>query len=194
MRVISGSARGKTLLSVPGDTTRPILDRVKKPLFDILRPTIEGTLWLDLFAGSGGVGIEALSEGAGHCTFTDLEPKAVVTIKKNLENTGLSTKAEVYNSDAFQFLRRAKKAYDYIYVAPPQYKGLWSEAMMNIAERTHLLSPRGRVIVQIDPKEYEELSLNTLQKIEERKYGKTLLVFYASKMSQAVIAEESNIQ
>lgn len=183
MRVISGSARGKALLSVPGDTTRPILDRVKKPLFDILRPTIEGTSWLDLFAGSGGVGIEALSEGAGHCTFVDLEPKAVATIKKNLDNTGLIERAEVYNSDAFQFLRRARRTYDYIYVAPPQYKGLWSEAMMNIAERTHLLSPHGRVIIQIDPKEYEELSLNTLQKIEERKYGKTLLAFWSKKES-----------
>ncbi len=185
MRVISGSARGKTLLAVPGDTTRPILDRVKKPLFDILRPTIEGTSWLDLFAGSGGVGIEALSEGAGHCTFVDLEPKAVTTIKKNLEGTALSAKAEVYNSDAFQFLRRAKRTYDYIYVAPPQYKGLWSEAMTNIAERTHLLAPNGRIIVQIDPKEYEELSLNTLQKIEERKYGKTLLAFYCHKAPES---------
>lgn len=181
MRVITGTARGRNLLAVPGDTTRPILDRVKKPLFDILRPDIPGSSWLDLFAGSGGVGIEALSEGAAHCTFVDLEPKAITTIKKNLENTELADKAEVYNSDAFQFLRRARRAYDFIYVAPPQYKGLWNEILYGIAERTPLLTATGQVIVQIDPKEYQELNIETLAKADERKYGKTLLIFYKKK-------------
>jgi len=179
MRVISGSAKGRKLLAVPGTTTRPILDRAKKPLFDILRPTLAETSWLDLFAGSGGVGIEALSEGAAHCTFVDLEQKAIKTIKDNLQNTGFLDQSEVFHSDAFQFLRRARKSYDVIYVAPPQYKGLWSEILRAIAERPQLLSKQGRVIIQIDPKEKEELSLNTLSLIDERSYGKTLFLFYS---------------
>ena len=80
MRVVGGSARGATLLLVPGDGTRPILDRVKTALFDILRPRISGAVMLDLFGGSGSVGIEALSQGAAHCTFIERGHKAVATI------------------------------------------------------------------------------------------------------------------
>ncbi len=178
MRVIGGTARGRSLLAVPGDTTRPILDRVKKPLFDILRPQITEMVVLDLFAGSGSVGIEALSEGASFCTFVDLEPKAVSVIKKNIENTDFSKQSEVFNSDAFQFLRRAKKTYDLIYVAPPQYKGIWIEALRAISERSHLLSNTGLVIAQIDPKEYEKLNFSTFTEVSARKYGKTLLLFF----------------
>ncbi len=178
MRVIGGTARGTNLRAVPGNTTRPILDRVKKPLFDILRPRIANTVFLDLFAGSGGVGIEALSEGASFCTFNDLESAAVATIKTNLKNTHFESKAEVYNIDAFQYLKKAKKNYDIIYIAPPQYKGIWLEVLKTLAERPQLLNDGGLVIAQIDPKEYEELSSSTLFEFDQRKYGKTLLVFY----------------
>jgi 16S rRNA (guanine(966)-N(2))-methyltransferase RsmD len=93
MRVIAGTAKGRKLLAVPGDGTRPILDRVKTPLFDILRPEIQGARVLDLFAGSGAVGIEALSQGAAHCTFLDLSRPAIDTIKANLETTGFVANA-----------------------------------------------------------------------------------------------------
>ena len=93
MRVVGGSARGANLLLVPGDGTRPILDRVKTALFDILRPRIEGMVMLDLFGGSGSVGIEALSQGAEHCTFIERGHKAVATIKRNLELTGLADRS-----------------------------------------------------------------------------------------------------
>ena len=101
MRVVAGSARGKKLFVVPGQGTRPILDRVKTSLFDILRPRIPGMNMLDLFAGSGSVGIEALSQGAAHCTFIDLGHKAIATIKRNLASTGFSDRAEVRQADAF---------------------------------------------------------------------------------------------
>lgn len=179
MRVVSGSARGTTLLPVPGETTRPILDRVKTALFDILRPEIEDTTWLDLFAGSGSVGIEALSQGARHCTFLDLEKKAVETIQKNLKATRLSEKATVQWLDAFKFLRKSTHSFDFIYIAPPQYKSLWTEAMFHIAERPHLLSPNSKIIVQIDPSEYEALNLTKIEESQQRKYGNTLLVFYS---------------
>ncbi|MCB9029776.1 MAG: 16S rRNA (guanine(966)-N(2))-methyltransferase RsmD [Deltaproteobacteria bacterium] len=178
MRIVAGSAKGKKLLSVPGDTTRPILDRVRTSLFDILRPEIEGIKILDLFAGSGSVGIEALSQGAAHCTFLDLEKKAIEVINKNLEATNLTAKASVHHQDAFKFLKRTEENYDLIYVAPPQYKGLWEEAMRSIAERPSLVKAGGKIIVQIDPKEYEELKLTHFKASSERKYGNTLLIFF----------------
>lgn len=179
MRVIGGTARGRPLKSVPGDSTRPILDRVKTPLFDMLRPQLPGMAILDLFGGTGAVGIEALSQGAHHCVFLDTNAKAVATIKDNLETTQLTEKAEVRHTDAFIYLRNTSKKFDLIYVAPPQFKGLWIEAMRIIAERPHLLTPDGQVIVQIDPTEYEPLDLQTLSEVRQKKYGNTVLVFYA---------------
>ena len=108
MRVVSGSARGIQLEAVPGDTTRPILDRVKTALFDTIRPEIQGIKMLDLFGGSGSVGIEALSQGARHCTFLDLASAAVRTIENNLKKCKLSSSAIVQKTDAFGFLKRSK--------------------------------------------------------------------------------------
>ena len=181
MRVVGGSARGTNLKSVPGDTTRPILDRVKTPLFDILRPTLAETVWLDLFGGSGSVGIEALSQGATHATFLDLSPVAVKIIRENLQATHLSDQSEVRQTDAFTYLKNTKKSFDVIFVAPPQYKGLWTEALRTIAERPHLLNSGGSVIAQIDPKEYEANGFESLSETSQRKYGNTLLVFYEKR-------------
>lgn len=178
MRVISGTAKGRTLKAVPGDSTRPILDRVKVPLFDILRAHIPSANVLDLFGGTGQIGIEALSQGASHCVFIDTNARAVATIKENLETTKLGNQAEVRHTDAFVYLKNCAKSFDLIFVAPPQYKGLWIEAMRMIAERPHLLNPGGQVIAQIDPKEYEALALETLEETSQRKYGNTVFVFY----------------
>ena len=189
MRVVGGSARGKQLLVVPGKGTRPILDRVKTALFDILRPRISGMRLLDLFAGSGSVGIEALSQGAAHCTFIDLGRDAIATVKKNLESTGFSGSAVVRQTSALDFLKTAAGPFDLIYIAPPQYKNLWVEAMRVLAARPELLTlPQadgeddecpGLAIVQIDPREYESLhDLGGLREVRQKRYGNTLLVFY----------------
>jgi 16S rRNA (guanine(966)-N(2))-methyltransferase RsmD len=188
MRVVGGSEKGKKLLVVPGRGTRPIMDRVKTSLFDILRPRLEGMAMLDLFAGSGSVGIEALSQGAGSCTFIDLGREAVATIRKNLAATRLSDRARVLQIDAFDFLKRTTDSFDLIYVAPPQYKNLWAEAIRRIDERPELLRsapaqgdeerPHGLVIAQIHPKEYHSLELVALHEIRQKTYGNTLLVFF----------------
>ena len=182
MRVVSGKAKGTPLRSVPGDSTRPILDRVKAALFDVLRPELNGTAWLDLFGGSGAVGIEALSQGAHSCIFTEINQAACSTIKENLEATKLGELAKVQKRDAFQYLKNANNDFDFIYVAPPQYKNLWVEAMHSLAERPHLLRDGGQIIVQIDPSEYEALSLNSIAERSQRRYGKTLLVFYEKSL------------
>jgi 16S rRNA (guanine966-N2)-methyltransferase len=188
MRVVGGSARGARLLLVPGDGTRPVLDRVKTALFDILRPRIGGMVMLDLFAGSGSVGIEALSQGAAHCTFIDRGHKAVATIKKNLESTGLGDRAEVLHTDALQYLKGTTKAFDLIYIAPPQYKGLWIEAMRLVAgalaapvwksAEDHEVHEPGIAIVQMDPREYESNDFGPIREVRQKRYGNTLLVFY----------------
>lgn len=179
MRVIGGTARGKKLLPVPGDSTRPILDRVKVPLFDILRPRLAGIRVLDLFAGTGQVGIEALSQGADECVFVDINNKAIDTIKKNLTETGLAERAEVRHTDAFSYLRACKSKFDLIFIAPPQYQALWLQALHAIAERPDILAADGLIVVQIDPKEYESLLASSFKESDSRKYGNSLLVFYS---------------
>ena len=188
--MVGGSAKGTTLSVVPGEGTRPILDRVKTALFDILRPRIEEVDVLDLFAGSGGVGIEALSQGAASCTFLDLGSRAVATIKKNLVATAFTERSEVRLVDALVYLRTTKKAFDLIYVAPPQYRKLWIQAVRLIDERPELLRFRDSsndgfagplIIVQIDPKEYESLDLASLSERRQKRYGNTLLVFFERK-------------
>jgi 16S rRNA (guanine(966)-N(2))-methyltransferase RsmD len=185
MRVVGGTARGKPLRLVPGKGTRPILDRVKTALFDILRPRIDGMRVLDLFAGSGSVGIEALSQGAAHCTFIDMGAQAIATVKQNLATTGFTDISLVQQTNALDFLRMTPRTYDLIYVAPPQYKNLWVDAMRILADRPGLLAVAGddntgpgMVIAQIDPKEYESLDLGELRETRQKRYGNTLLVFF----------------
>lgn len=165
---------------VPGDTTRPITDRVKESLFNLLGIEIYDCRFLDLFGGTGSVGIEALSRGAAFCRFIDKSSKAAGVIKDNLKLTKLASKAEVINMDAFKYLASVPDApFDYIYVAPPQYKEMWKTAMHLIDDHPEWMVDDAWVVVQIHPIEYEEpLTLKNLQLFDERKYGSTLLLFY----------------
>lgn len=182
MRVISGTARGRKLKKVPGDTTRPIMDRVKENLFNILGDYVPGSRWLDLFGGTGQVGIEALSRGAAHCTFVDSARLAVRTMQENLRHTDLYSHAKTIQGDAFSYLRRPNHTeFDVIYVAPPQYLGIWASILREINARPQLLTPEGIVIVQIDPKEYEEFTWQNLEQYDSRIYGNTRLDFYELK-------------
>jgi len=183
LRVIGGKARGRKLRSVPGESTRPITDRTKEALFNIIGGDIRGASFLDLFAGTGSVGIEALSRGAANACFLDLERSAVQTILGNLESTGLSRGTEVLRIDAFQYLARpANRSFDYIYIAPPQYKELWKRAMLSLDACPDWLSDDAWVVVQIHPKEYRALALQNLVEFDQRHYGSTLLVFYTRKV------------
>ncbi|MEN6410829.1 MAG: 16S rRNA (guanine(966)-N(2))-methyltransferase RsmD [Anaerolineaceae bacterium] len=178
-RVISGKARGLRLLDVPGDITRPITDRVKEALFNILGVDIEEATLLDLFGGTGAVGIEALSRGAAYVRINDMNRAAIEIIKKNLAFTRLESGANVTRSDAFSLIKMPPdRAFDYIYVAPPQYKGMWAQAMRELDANPGWLLDDGWIIVQIHPREYEALELNNFVQFDERKYGSTLLVFY----------------
>lgn len=182
MRVISGTARGRKLKSVPGDTTRPITDRVKEALFNILAGDVARSTWWDLFAGTGAVGIEALSRGATLVRFSDLNRAPIETLKWNLEHCNFSARAEIRRGDAFAMLRgRPDNQFEFIYIAPPQFKEMWSAALLALDENPGWLTETGWAIAQIAPKEYRALELANLEEVDQRKYGSTLLVFYGLK-------------
>jgi 16S rRNA (guanine966-N2)-methyltransferase len=185
LRVISGKARGLRLKSVPGDTTRPITDRVKEALFNIIGPDLregEGATFLDLFAGTGAVGIEALSRGVKFVRFIDFNRQAVATIRMNLTHTGLGSNAEVLRMDAFTQLEHpVDRVFDYVYIAPPQYLGLWNRALRTLDSHPGWLSQDAWIIVQIHPIEYEEILLINLSEFDQRRYGSTILIFYERK-------------
>lgn len=178
MRVIAGSAKGVQLQAVPGSGTRPITDRVKEAVFNILGEMIIDSYVLDLFAGTGSVGIEALSRGAEQAVFVEKHPKAIATIRTNLRRTRLQARGRVVRADVFKFLGGDPQPFDLIYIAPPQYQGLWKKTLLALDAGPLWLAPDGLAIVQIFPKELEALNLSNLRLSEQRKYGSTLLCFY----------------
>lgn len=181
MRVIAGSAKGVPLAAVPGESTRPITDRVKEALFNILSSFIVDARVLDLFAGTGAVGIEALSRGAREVVFVERDRRALATIRRNLEATRLGERARVVPGDAFAYVSRPPdEPFDLIYIAPPQYKRMWVQALQAI-DRPGYLAPDGLAVAQIFPKEDEDVPLQHLQRVDERRYGSTLLIFYEPK-------------
>ena len=182
LRVIAGKAKGRKLRSVPGEMTRPVTDRVKEALFNILAGDVVDSNWWDLFGGTGAVGIEALSRGAAFVRFTDANRAPIETIKFNVEHCGFSNQSEVRRGDAFTLLSSAaNRQFEYIYIAPPQYKEMWIKALELLDENMQWLSNDGWVIVQIAPKEYKTALLENLEEFEQRKYGTTLLVFFERK-------------
>ena len=184
-RIIAGKARGHRLQSVPGDTTRPITDMVKEALFNILGQDIIDASLLDVFGGTGSVGIEALSRGAAFVQFLDLNHRAVDTIRNNLRSTRLESGGHVQRADAFVYLKQPPtRQFDFIFIAPPQYKGMWIQAMTIVDSNSKWLMPDGCVIVQIDPIEYQALDLNQFVEVDQRKYGNTILVFYEFNSAQ----------
>jgi 16S rRNA (guanine966-N2)-methyltransferase len=190
LRVIAGSAKGRRLASVPGEGTRAITDRVKESLFNLIGPSIVGVGVLDLFAGTGSVGIEALSRGAACVTFVDVAHSAIQTITRNLRETGLEDRAVVIRGDSFHYVKHyAGPPYDLVYIAPPQYRDLWADALLTV-EGTSILSPRGLVVVQIHPKEERALALKAIEQTHKRQYGSTVLCFY--KPIRAPAAEDDH--
>ena len=180
LRVIAGKARGMKLKPVPGASTRPIMDRVKEALFSIIGSEIQGANFLDLFAGTGSVGIEALSRGAESALFVDSDRRAVKIIHENLAHTRLAGKARVLRRDAFQVLAKAPdRPYRFIYVAPPQYRRIWRKALEALDANSLWQDVNCTIIAQIDPQEYDAApDLERLKLVDEREYGRTKLLFY----------------
>ncbi len=148
MRVISGSARGKVLDAVPGMNTRPTTDRVKESVFNILQFRVAGAVMLDLFAGTGQMGIEALSRGAARAVFVDQSPKAMSVIRKNIAAARVQTRAELIQTDFRQALQRLKaQKFDIIFLDPP-YGGEILNSALNAVEVFDILSTDGIIICE----------------------------------------------
>ena len=181
MRVIAGTAKGRVLRPPRTSATRPITDRAKESLFGILAPRIPGARFLDLFAGTGGVGIEALSRGAAHATFVERSGPALAGIRHNLEVTGLAARAEVIGRDVFGYLQESPVPFDVIFVAPPQWHGLWPRAVALLDREPGWLADGAVVVVQHDPSESVPLDLASLMLSSERSYGRVRFTFFTAR-------------
>ena len=179
--MIAGSARS-IRLEAPGPATRPLGDRVKQTLFAIVEPDLRGSRFLDLFAGSGAAGIEALSRGAAHATFLERDDRAARTIRANLERTGFAgmDRATVVRADALTWLRDRRRAsearFDLVLVDPP-YED--TEAMTAALESVAgMLSPRARVVAKHFWRTPPPARVGLLASERERRFGETALTFY----------------
>ncbi|NLJ80594.1 MAG: 16S rRNA (guanine(966)-N(2))-methyltransferase RsmD [Firmicutes bacterium] len=179
MRVIAGKAKGAKLSGLAGTATRPSSDRLKEALFNILSPHLFQADFLDLYAGNGGMGIEALSRGAGRAVFLDSNPACVKIIKKNLDKTGLLG-GEVYKSTVRQGLRVLKKQKRYfhlIFFDPPYGRGLFSETLKLLDQYT-LLRKGGIIVGESGKKEEIPAETSNFCLVEKRRYGNSQLSFF----------------
>jgi 16S rRNA (guanine966-N2)-methyltransferase len=150
MRVIAGSARRLRLKTMDGMETRPTTDRIKETLFNMIQDDLHGCAFLDLFAGSGGIGIEALSRGAERAVFVEKDKRAVSCIRENLAATRLEDRAQVMGCDVLSALLRLeerKQAFDFIFMDPPYGRGLEKEALSYLAHSA-LADGNTRMIVE----------------------------------------------
>lgn len=183
MRVISGSARGRRLRTVSGLKTRPTTDRVKESLFNILAHRVESAFFLDLFAGSGAIGIEALSRGAQTAIFIDNRRVCTNVINQNLDKIGFRDRSEVYTADvvrALPILRKRGLQFPLIFCDPPYKLGL-TEKTISLVGQYRLLSPNGFLIAEHSNKEEIPTLMLNLIRIRTAVYGDTVLGFYINE-------------
>ncbi len=179
MRVITGTARGRVLMTLPGEDVRPTTDRVKEAMFSIIQFELEGSQVLDLFAGSGQLGIEALSRGAGYATFVDSARESIDCIKVNLQKTGLKENTCVVQTDAFSFLRTSSDKFDVALLDPPYSKGLLQKALPFLAPR---MNDNGVIICEHPYGEEMPSVVDDFKLYREYKYGKLSLTVYRKEV------------
>ncbi|THE14362.1 16S rRNA (guanine(966)-N(2))-methyltransferase RsmD [Bacillus timonensis] len=173
MRVVSGSKKGIHLKAVPGMSTRPTTDKVKEAIFNIIGPYFDGGIGLDLFGGSGGLGIEALSRGIERVIFVDRDQKAIQTIKGNLETCRLDDHAEVYRNEAFRALKAIVKRdiqFDLIFLDPPYKQQKLTELIEEISKH-QLLTKQGYIVAEHGSEVLLEQSIGNLRLVRHEVYG-----------------------
>ena len=175
MRVISGTARGKKLKSPEGQDVRPTLDRIKEDMFNIIGPAIRGKKVLDLFAGSGALGIEALSRGAEVCYFVDNDKKSLSLTRQNLDSTQLASKARLLETDAENAIKKLSSEglkFDYIFIDPP-YNLRIAETTLQKLQKYNIIQENVYIIVESDKEEIMAERIDKLVKIKEKTYAST---------------------
>ncbi len=172
MRIISGTARGLKLQSLSGSQTRPTLDNVKEAIFSMLFEYVRGASVLDLFAGSGALGIEALSRGAAHADFVDINPASVAVVKANLEKARFLENSSVYTMSAKAYLEKAANnstKYDLIFLDPPYSEGLLDE-VLDLILREELIKDGGLVVCEFD--NGTDIDIKDFHLIKDKRYGR----------------------
>ena len=175
MRVITGLARGRRLETLPGDATRPTGEKVKESLFSAIQFDIEGRRVLDLFAGSGQLGIEALSRGASGCVFVDKNTEAVKVIRQNLQHTGLAEKSQVLGTDALSYLTRPGDRFDLVFLDPPYA----SEMLLPVLDKVApLVNDGGIIVCETDDTTALPSYIDRFALAKTYRYGHTLVWIY----------------
>ncbi len=180
MRVIAGALKGRRLAVPKGRDTRPTADMVRIACLDALAPWIEGARFLDLFAGSGAVGIEALSRGSAECVFVEQRRAAVAALRQNLERLDLRDRARILPLDAFAALgalRRERARFQVVFLDPPYARSLAAETLARLADGA-LLAPGGVVVVQHFTKALLPERVGALAAFRQRRFGETTLTFF----------------
>ena len=177
MRVITGSARGRKLISPEGTDVRPTTDMVKEALFSVIQFDVETSAVLDLFSGSGQLGIEALSRGAVSCTFVDSSRDSLAVTKENISAAGFEGSSETFLADAADFLGRTSERYDIAFLDPPYNKGMIEKVLPLTAEK---MSERGVIVCEHERGLSLPSSAGTLEKKKTYRYGKTEVTVYRS--------------
>ena len=173
MRVVSGENKGIPLKAVPGNSTRPTTDKVKEAIFNMIGPYFNGGIGLDLFAGSGGLGIEGLSRGLERVVFVDREGKAITAVKDNLAACKLEDKAEIYRNDANRAIKaliKRERSFDYIFLDPP-YKLQQLERLLSTIEEEHLLKKGGIIVCEHSSDVVLPKTVGRLEQVKYEKYG-----------------------
>ena len=177
MRVITGTARGRKLRELPGMETRPTTDKVKESIFNIIQFDIEGRRVLDMFGGTGQLGIEALSRGAAHCTFVDLRREAAAVIRENLQVTRLAGQARVVQGDSLSFLASCREKFDLILLDPPYASGLLEKAVKEAAA-IDILTENGIMVCESAADQVLPALEAPYEKGREYRYGKIKITLY----------------
>lgn len=175
MRIISGNFKGRKLKTLEGMNTRPTADRIKESLFNILGSKVYDSKVLDLFAGSGALGLEALSRGACFCVFIDSSKDAISIVKDNINLCKQENNSKIINKDYLVALKSLEDKFDIIFVDPPYSKGIEISVLENI---NTMLSEDGIIIIETDKADIPPDNINGLIKYDARKYGRTLISFY----------------
>ncbi|MEN6462749.1 MAG: 16S rRNA (guanine(966)-N(2))-methyltransferase RsmD [Syntrophomonas sp.] len=181
MRVIAGQAKGKRLKAPPGMNTRPVTDMIKEALFNVLGDKVRNSLFLDLFAGSGSVGIEALSRGAQQVVFIDNNASAVGIIKDNISNCGFNEGFAVYRNDVFKaltLLDQRETKFDLIYVDPPFTIEKIFDQIIHALDQINILKQNGRIILRTQRKKQLTAKLECLEEYRTNNYGESVLHYY----------------
>lgn len=180
MRIITGIAKGRAIKAPEGQNTRPTSDRVKESLYNIISKKINGARVLDLFSGTGNLGLEALSRGAENCTFIEKNNDTYKILAYNIENLGFAANSELYKGDAFNILgtlQRNKKKYDIIFLDPPYGMGL-IEKSINEINKLMLLEENGIIISESDEKDSVPENIVDIKVYRIEKYGRTKIYFW----------------